>query len=391
MNRHDLLLRTAALAGAPGLPSGSAASAFANVNPLSLFGSGGLNLTTFYGVSPKRSASQNAAAIQKAFADSGGFTPLYLPAGRYPCDPILLPNTPISWQGDGKDLSVLVFPPGVPYGLSYDNSSAGRIPSSSSWYPIAEGRRELEPRLDAARSRFRGRRLDRLRRSMRASIFPTGRRPVGTMRCALRMFYVGVYLFNGPGILYEISGLVGDSEFVDIDVASCSGDRAHPRQRPALDQHARSRQWQLGREGRPTHRNTQLLGGKAYGNGQLDDAGGYFISGNETLLSNLYTQDNNGPGFRIDGATLVQGGQLFADRNCVNGIDKSGMIINNCDGIIIDGYGATDTPRNIQQHALKVTGSNSQGVVRLNQVQTNAALGSAVESNSGGVTVYDPT
>ena len=66
------------------------------------------------------------------------------------------------------------------------------------------------------------------------------------------------------------------------------------------------------------------------------------------------------------------------------------MIINNCDGILIDGYGATDTT-NVQLHALKVTGSNSQGVVRLIQVQTNSPLGSAVESNSGGVTVYDPT
>ncbi len=141
-----------------------------------------------------------------------------------------------------------------------------------------------------------------------------------------------------------------------------------------------------------THRNTQLLGGKAYGNGQVDDtAGGYFITGNQTLLSNLYAQDNSGPGFQLDGATLVQGGQLVADRNCINGVDKSGMIINNCDGVIIDGYGATDTARDLQQHALKVTGTNSQGVVRLNQVQTNAPLGSAVESNSGGVTVYDPT
>jgi hypothetical protein len=389
MNRQDLFLRAGVLAGVPGFPSSASASALAKIDPRSLFGSGGLNLATFYGVSPNHSSASNAAAIMKAFADSGGFTPLYLPAGRYPCDPILLPNTPISWQGDGKDTSVLVFPPSVPYGLSYDNSSAGRIPPNSPWYPTHKNGANSNHAWTLRGLGFEG--GDWTGSTANAGLyFPNWDPPGGHDGMALRMFYVGVYLFNGPGIVYEISGLVGDSEFVDIDVASCSGIGLIP----GSDQ-----RWvnmlahDCGSWGvRPSdHRNTQLLGGKAYGNGQLDDAGGYYITGNETLLSNLYTQDNNGPGFLFNNATLVQGGQLFADRNCVSGIDSSGMIINNCNGILIDGYGATDTQRTTQQHALKVTGSNSQGVVRLIQVQTNSALGSAVESNSGGVTVYSPT
>ena len=139
-----------------------------------------------------------------------------------------------------------------------------------------------------------------------------------------------------------------------------------------------------------THRNTQLLGGKAYGNGQLDDAGGYFISGSETLMSNLYTQDNLGDGFRIDGAVLVQAGQLFADRNCVGGIDTSGMIINNCDGIIVDGYGATDTQR--KNPAARPEGHRFQqpGRRAAQPGPDQPPLGAAIESNSGGVTVYTP-
>ena len=278
MNRHDLLLRTAALAGAPGFPSSSSASALANLNPLSLLGSGGLNLTTFYGVSPSRSASQNAAAIQKAFADSGGFTALYLPAGRYPCDPILLPNTPITWTGDGKDLSVLVFPPSVP------TASATTTAARVAFRPAAPGsRRRRAARTRTTPGRFAvlvSRAATERLRGQRGPVFPNWSPSGGHDAMALRMFYVGVYLFNGPGIVYEISGLVGDSEFVDVDVASCSGVGLIP----GSDQ-----RWinmlahDCGSWGvKPnTHRNTQLLGGKAYGNGQIDDAGGYFMSGNE--------------------------------------------------------------------------------------------------------------
>ena len=206
---------------------------------------------------------------------------------------------------------------------------------------------------------------------------------------ALRMFYCAVYLFQGPGFLYEISGLFGDSVFIDVDVAACSGVGVIPGSDQRwinLLTHDNG-SWGVRAS---DHRNTQFLGGKAYGNGQNDKGGGYFIPGSETLMSNLYAQDNLGVGFRFDGAVLVQAGQLFADRNCVGGVETSGMIINNCNGIIVDGYSATDTQRTNQQHALKVTGSNSQGVVRLNQVQTNHPLGAAIESNSGGVTVYTP-
>ena len=151
-----------------------------------------------------------------------GSPALYLPAGRYPCDPILLPNTPIAWDGDGKDLSVLVFPQSVPYGLSYDNSSAGRIPSSSPWFPSKKGGANSNHAWTLRGLGFEG--GDWTGSEVNGGLyFPNWSPSGGHDAMALRMFYVGVYLFNGPGIVYEISGLVGDSEFVDVDVASCSG------------------------------------------------------------------------------------------------------------------------------------------------------------------------
>jgi hypothetical protein len=348
------------------------------------------NLKTDYGVSPEASSADNAAAIAQAFVDSGGFVPIYLPAGRYPCDPVLLPNFPIRWYGDGRALSVLKFAQGIPYAISYDNSSDGHIPSDSPWWTNSVNGANSNHAWDLKGLGFEG--GDWAGDDLNAGLyFPDWAGGNTRDKLALRLNDIGVYLFKGPGILYEINGLFGDSVFTDVDVAACSGVGVIP----GSDQ-----RWinllahDCGSWGmKPNdHRNTQFLGGKAYGNGQVGHtAGGYCIVGDQTLMNNLYTQDNYGPGFKFDGAKLVQAGQLFADRNCVNATDLSGMVINDCDGVIVDGYGATDTARTLQAHALKVTGTNSSSVVRLVQVDTaGGTLGDPVESNSGGVTVYTP-
>jgi hypothetical protein len=326
-----------------------------------------------------------------AFTASAGLRRIYLPAGRYPCNPFLLPKFPIYFYGDGKASSVLKFPQSITYAVSYDNTSTGKVQVGSPFYTTgSDGKSSSRNNAwTIAGIGFEGGDWSGSATTNAGLDFPnwaSGDRN----SLKLTMYDVGIGLFQGNGIRYEINGLYGDSVFDDLEVFANSGDGVVPgsdQRWKNLLSHDNGG-WGVRAS---DHRNTQFIGGKAYGNGQVGHlAGGYYIRGNLTLMNNLYAQDNNGPGFWFDTATLVQAGQLFADRNCVNSGDASGMIINNCNGIIIDGYGATDTQRTTQAHALKVTGTNTQGVVRLNQVQTNLGLGTSVESNSGGVTVYSP-
>jgi hypothetical protein len=333
----------------------------------------------------------NAAAIVAAFTASAGLKRIYLPAGRYPCNPFLLPKFPIYFYGDGKASSILKFPQNITYAVSYDNTSTGKVQVGSPFYTTgSDGKSSSRNNAwTISGIGFEGGDWSGSATTNAGLDFPnwaSGDRN----SLKLTLYDVGIGLFQGNGIRYEINGLYGDSVFGDVEVFANSGDGVVPgsdQRWKNLLSHDNGG-WGVRSS---DHRNTQFIGGKAYGNGQVGHlAGGYYIRGNLTLMNNLYAQDNNGPGFWFDTATLVQAGQLFADRNCVNSGDASGMIINNCNGIIIDGYGATDTQRTTQAHALKVTGTNTQGVVRLNQVQTNLGLGTSVESNSGGVTVYSP-
>lgn len=340
---------------------------------------------TAYGLSKVGSPYvRNYNAVMNAFAnvtnpkhpDFG--KPIHVPAGRFPTNGTKLPPGPVHWFGESKDTTVFLVPQGQDYALTYDNTA--HIPSSSPWYTNATNGANSNHAWRVEHMAFEGPDWGGSAAAHPALYFPAWA-ATGRDALALRLNDVGVYLFNSDGIQYEISGLWGDSVFEDVDVAACAGNGVIPgsdqRWINLLTHDCAS--WGVNPS---DHRNTQFVGGKAYGN----TSGGYRIVGDLTLLSNLYAQDNHGPGFSLDGCTLVSAGQLVADRNCTAAVG-SGMVLNNVKGVIVDGYLATDTQRTQQMHAIKVTGTNSNSVVTVSQIQTNSALGSVVESNSGGVTV----
>jgi hypothetical protein len=345
-------------------------------------------------------AAGNAAVIAAAWAvGTLDGLPVYLRGSKhyYPTDTLTLPSEPVTFIGDGSDVSTLGTTSGTI--LTYSNTTAPLSGATDPW-SINSTDMVSPVHYKSKAWQISGigfTKTDNWSGNTGTGLdFPNWNGPADKL--VLWMSDCKITNFNGAGMSFLLNGTRQESVFTNILVDGCANEGII----------FGSDQWWIGCHANNNgfegfwsqSRNGFLVGCKAYSNGTLlhtSRNAGFYIKGGANggvMLIGCYAQDNNGPGLQIDTASKVAVQGFTTDRNCWigGGVDttaQAGVLIADSTDIIIDGIVSTDSyvgsKPNVQTHALKVTntGGNTNARNKVGLVQSSTGsqtLGTPVDN-----------
>jgi hypothetical protein len=345
-------------------------------------------------------AAGNAAVIAAAWAvGTLDGLPVYLRGAKhyYPTNTLTLPSEPVTFIGDGCDVSTLGTTAGTI--LTYSPTTSPLTGATDPWSTNSTDMvSALHYRSKAWQISGIGfTKTDNWSNNTGTGLdFPTWNGTSDSL--VMWMSACKVTNFNGTGISFLLNGTRQESVFTNVLVDGCKNEGVIYG----------SDQWWVGChsnnngfEGFWTQsRNGFLVGCKAYSNGTLNNTtrnAGFYVKGGANggvMLSACYAQDNRGPGLQLDGVARVTVQGFTADRNCwrdgtVNTAEQAGVWVADSTDVIIDGLVATDSNQgvktNVQTHALKVTntGGNTNARNKVGLVQSSTGsqtLGTPVDN-----------
>lgn len=327
------------------------------------------------------------AAAKDLFYNGGPTTKLLLRTGAdiYQTKTLTLPAAPITIEGQGTTPSILGTTDGTL--ITYDTASP--IPSavaqqwSYSWRGIDSPPGTVDrsgPGVAYQSNVWQLRNLGLTKsdgwhgNTGNGLYFPKWTAGVSYQQLVLWMQDCVISNFNGTsathaGLYHIISGGNTDAYFHNVTVANCSARgiymgsdsrmvnvTAHSNGEEGL--YCDSYIW-------------QALGIKSWGNGQNKTAGkqsGVYMNGPPAAchLTNVYTQDNNGPGVTFHNAGRISMFGVVSDRN--NWYEEaSGVLVQDSHHVIVHGYDSTDS-KNMARTT--VSGANALNSSTINVVST---------------------
>jgi hypothetical protein len=373
-----------------------------------------------YGVSLTNTPAQNAAAIQQAFTDvtTNGSSrlgyPLYLRSNSaglpYPCNTLTLPSEPVTMFGDGPVLSVLGTTAGTL--LTYNPAVAPLRGTGDPWSDLNTGITSgIHYRSNSWNIYDLGfTKTDNWTGNTGTLVsFPNWTAGTGNL-LVLHMDNCLITNANGNGFVLGIDGVRSENLITRVVADSCAGiGITLPSDTLASDLESNNN---AANGLSITGSAVVVTNIKCYSNGgnattfASSTAGVLLVNGNGgTVITGLYTQDNNGPGLYIHNGQNIKV-QMVADRNAWNGStlnasNQAGVVVNGafgCDLEIVATDSFTGTKPNGQTHGVLVQqtdGTYNGGVapwnanfgnrIRVTQTQTFGAtntVGATVDANS---------